>query len=192
MSTAPVSGSIMTADDVVRLPDDGRLYELDEGRLVVLSPAAYWSGIVAAAFVLRIDAFIREHQLGVFAGPDVGMLLARAPDTLRAPDFSYVRRERLSGGIARRGFFSGAPDFAIEVLSPSDRFADVIRKVHQYLAAGTRLVWVVDPDARSVVIFRPGQVPQIVGADGVLDGEDVLPGCSLSLAEFWAELDQEA
>ncbi len=191
MTASPAPGSVMTADELERLPDDGHMYELDEGRLVVLSPAAYWSGIVAAALGSVIGPFIRLHRLGTFAGPDGGLLLARAPDTVRAPDFSYVRRERLTGGVPRRGFFAGAPDFAIEVLSPTDRFAAVSRKVHQYLAAGTLLVWVVDPDARTVVIFRPGQVPRIVGEDGVLDGEDLLPGFSLDLAAFWAELDQE-
>jgi Uma2 family endonuclease len=182
----------MTADQVMELPESSAMYELDEGRLVVLSPAAYWSSIVALAFGRRIAVFVRTHRLGVCAGPDGGTLLARGPDTLRAPDFSFVSRARIGGRLRRRGYFDGAPDFAIEVLSSTDRFAEVSRKVYQYLQAGTRLVWVVDPDARSVVIFRPGQAPEIVGPDGTLGGEEVLPGFTLALAEFWAELDDEA
>jgi Uma2 family endonuclease len=96
----------------------------------------------------------------------------------------------LGAEFAHRGFFPGWRDFAIEVLSPSDRFAQTVRKVQQYLRAGTRLVWVLDPEARTVVTFRPGQeIPEIVGPDGTLSGDSVLPGFTLSLMELWAEID---
>jgi Uma2 family endonuclease len=166
------------------------MYELDEGRLVVMSHASAWSSLVATVFADRIRPFVRRGKLGVCLGPDGGMLLRRRPDTLRAPDFSFLGHDRFPQGFPRCGYFPGTPDFAIEVLSPSDRFANTVRKVHQYLRAGTRRVWVVEPEARTVVIFRPGQeIPEIVGPDGTLSGEGVLPGFTRSLAELWAELD---
>jgi Uma2 family endonuclease len=76
---------------------------------------------------------------------------------------------------------------AVEVLSPSDRRGKVLKQVGEYLDAGTRLVWVVDPRRRTAVVYRPEGEPTILGADGILDGEDVLPGFTLALAEVWVE-----
>lgn len=188
MTTYP-KPELMTAEDVLALPDDGNQYELSEGELIVMSPASYWSSIVAAAILRRIAAFVVEHRLGLVAGADGGMLLRRGPDTLRAPDVSFVRRERIPPDVSRGGFIPVAPDLAVEVLSPSDRFSRVTRKIRDYFAAGTRLVWVVDPDDRVTTVYHPDRPVEIIGADGTLDGEDVLPGFTLSLAELWAELD---
>ena len=191
MTTSP-KPTLMTAEDVLLLPDDGNQYELSEGELIVMSPASYWSSIVALAFAERIRAFVQEHHLGIVAGADGGMLLKRGPDTLRAPDVSFVHRDRIPPGVSRGGFIPVAPDLAVEVLSPSDRFSQVNRKIRDYFAAGTRLVWVVDPGDRLTMVYHPDRPVEIIGPDGILDGEDVLSGFTLSFAELWAELDDEA
>lgn len=183
---------LMTAEDLLKLPDDGStLYELDRGRLVCMCPASLLSSVVAGRILAALTAFVARLRLGVVAGADGGYRLVSGPDTLRAPDVSFVRRERLPGGRLRPGFFAGAPDLAVEVLSPSDRYADVTRKVGQYFAAGTRLVWVVDPAARTAVVFHPGVSPVTLDPDGALDGEDVVPGFRLPLVELWEDLADE-
>ena len=182
MATSPTQ-DLMTVEEFMRLPDDGQRHELDEGRLVCMPPSAFKSGHVAALVLIRLGRFAMEHDLGVVVGPDAGVLLRRGPDTVRAPDVSFVRGGRVvDTGI---GYFPGAPDLAVEVLSPSDRYAAVVRKVSQYFAAGTRLVWVLDPYTRTAAVHHPGGEVIELAEDGVLDGEDVLPGFRLPLAEVW-------
>lgn len=182
---ATPSERLMTADELMLLPDDGMRYELQEGRLISVPPSGYKSGRVASALGVLLGGFIRLNRLGIFAGPDGGLRLRSQPDTVRAPDFSFVCQERvLDSGT---GYFPGAPDLAVEVLSPSDRFSKVLQKVREYLAAGTRLVWVVDPEDRSVVVFRADGSTTLLGEFDSLDGEDVLPGLTLPLTEIWVD-----
>jgi Uma2 family endonuclease len=174
---------LLTIEDLLRLPDDGQFHELDEGRLVCMPPAAFVSSQVALLLVIRLGSYVLQHGLGILAGADGGVVLGRNPDTVRAPDISFIRAERVVD--TGRGYFEGAPDLAVEVLSPSDRYSAVSRKVSQYLAAGTRLVWVVDPFNRTVAVYRPGREVIELPEDGTLDGEDVVPGFRLALTEIW-------
>ena len=175
--------NLLTVEDLIRLPDDGQFHELDEGRLVCMPPAAFVSSQVAMLLLVRLGAYVLQHGLGIFAGEGGGLVLGRNPDTVRAPGISFIRAERVVD--TGRGYFEGAPDLAVEVLSPSDRYSAVSRKVSQYLAAGTLLVWVVDPFNRTVAVYRAnGEVIELP-EDGVLDGEDVVPGFRLSLTEIW-------
>ena len=181
--TARTTRKLWTADDLMRLPDDGWQYELDEGRLVRTPLSSWKSSRVALRLARHLMIFIDDHDLGAYAGEGGGWLLATGPDTVRAPDFAFVHRDRLAAYQA--GYFPGVPDLAVEVLSPSDRRGTVARKVRQYLALGVRLVWVVDPERRTVAIHRPHREVTMLGEDGILDGEDVLPGFSLPLSEIW-------
>jgi Uma2 family endonuclease len=182
MSAAPVP-DLKTAEELIRLPDDGYCYELDEGRLVWMLSSAYRSSRVASRVHIRLGSFVDQHDLGAVSGEGGGVLLGRAPDIVRAPDVAFVRKERVVD--TGRGYFEGAPDLVIEVLSPSDRYAAVARKMSQYLAAGTRLGWVLDPETRTAAVHRPGREVEELPEDGVLDGEDVVAGFRLSLTEVW-------
>ncbi len=180
------AATLMTAEDLLRLPDDGNQYELVRGKRICMGGTPARPAIVAANIGTLINVFVRQHRLGVCGGADFGFLLASNPDTVRVPDFAFVRAERVPAAGIPDGFWQGAPDLAIEVFSPSNRFTDVLEKVYEYLAAGARLVWVVEPEARKAMVFRPGAAPPLVlGEDGVLDGEDVLPGFTLPLREVW-------
>jgi Uma2 family endonuclease len=179
------AATLMTAEGLLHMPDDGWSYELDRGELIRMSPAGSRAGIVTFRVSLRFGSFVEQHQLGVCGSAEWGFRLSSNPDTVRAPDVGFVRAERISVGGIPEGYWSGAPDLAIEVLSPTDRFADLLVKVQEYLTAGTRLVWVIDPEARKAFIFRPSQAPEIVDADGELSGEDVVPGFVLHLTEVW-------
>ena len=184
MSDASTS-TLMTAEDLLRLPDDGDQYELSQGRLIRMPPASYKSSLVAGNIYGLVWTFVRARNLGICAMADGGMRLASDPDTVRAPGVSFVRAERLPAGGIVPGYWDGAPDLAVDVLSPSNRFGNVQRTVQEYLDAGTRLVWVVDPEARNVTVYRPGGRWTFVGENGTLDGEDVLPGFTLTLMEIW-------
>lgn len=184
MSDAPAV-PLMTADQLAHLPDDGNRYELVEGRLMRMPPASFLSSVIAATILRIMGNFVLEHQLGICAGADGGVRLRPDPDTVRAPDVTFVRAERLPAGRLQAGYWEGAPDLAVEVLSPSDRYPEVQRKVQEYLDAGTRLVWVVDPESRTATVFHPDGRSVFLGADGVLDGEDVLPGFRLALEGVW-------
>lgn len=179
------TSTLMTADELLRMPDDGSTYELDHGELICMGPAGSRSGIVTFRVSLRCGAFVEQQRLGVCGSAEWGFRLSTNPDTVRVPDIGFVSAERIPADGILQGFWPGAPDLAIEVLSPTDRFADVLVKVHEYLDAGVRLVWVIDPESRRAFIFRPAREPEIVDADGELRGEDVVPGFVLHLVEVW-------
>lgn len=189
MATVPTR--LMTADEFLRMPDDGNSYELVEGKQVRVCPASVLSSTVAMTIGGLLSVFVRRHGLGKVGGADWGAKLAVNPDTVRAPDVAFVRRERLREGRLTRGFFAGAPDLVVEVLSPSDRYRNVTRKVQEYLAAGASLVWIIDPEDRSAVVYRADGTVQTYGEDGVLDGSDLLPGFTLSLTEIWEDVEDE-
>jgi Uma2 family endonuclease len=176
---------LRTAADLMQLPDDGYRYELEAGRLIRMPPGGPLASIVAATFLTLVNEFVRLQRLGVVGGADFGIQLARDPDTVRAPDVGFYRADRLPAGGIPETYWDLAPDLAVEVLSPSDRRGKVLKKVGEYLDAGTQLVWVVDPRRRTAVVYRPEGEPTILGADGVLDGEDVLSGFTLALADVW-------
>jgi Uma2 family endonuclease len=129
---------------------------------------------------LRIGALLLQHvdahDLGCVCGADAGFILQRNPDIVRAPDAAFVATARIPADGPPKTFWELAPDLAVEVVSPWDRDRQLNQKIHEYFAAGTRLVWVVYPDTRTVYVYRSPQQVRAVGEDGELDGEDVLPG----------------
>ena len=126
-----------------------------------------------------LEEFVEARGLGEIFG-EAGYVLARDPDTVRGPDLSFVSRERLSPFDDER-FFSGAPDLAVEILSPSNRSGEMHAKVADYLAAGARLVWVIDPERRLITTYRELLAPRRIGSPEPLDGGDVLAGLVIPL-----------
>jgi Uma2 family endonuclease len=179
--TAATPDRMMTADELADLPDDGMLYELSRGMLVCMSPSSYGPSRIAGRILAKMATFIDEHELGDYGSAEGGFKLASDPDTVRAPDIWFVRKERVPEGANPEGFYDGPPDLAVEVLSPSDRFHQIAMKVRDYLDAGTPLIWVLDPKGRLAAVFRPGAPVRFIDADGVLDGEDILPGFTLPI-----------
>ena len=179
------SPGLMTAEELFRLPDDGFRYELVRGRLVRMDTSGSRSSVITGRISRRLGSFVEAHALGLTGDADWRFKLASDPDIVRAPDVAFVRADGIPTTGVPPGFWPGAPDLAIEVVSPSDRIADVVEKVQEYLAFGARLVWVVDPEARKAIIFRRDAPPEVVGPDGELHGEDVVPGFVLRLADIW-------
>ena len=155
-----------------------------------MPPSFSASSFVAMTLGALVTVFVRLHKLGVCTMADGGVKLASNPDTVRAPDFAFFSKERLPTGVPPRGYL-GPPDLAVEVVSVTDRLTDVVKKAKEYLGAGTRLVWVIEPATRAALVFHPGREPDHVEGDATLEGEDVLPGFSLPLSELWQGLAEE-
>lgn len=164
-----------TVEDLYVMPDDDTKYELQVGLLVAEPPPGFRHGRVAMNLGLMLGNHVRRHQLGVVLA-DTGFVLARNPDTVRCPDLSFVSSQQVEGIRDPIKAFEGPPDLAVEVLSPSNTPGAVHAKVADYLAAGTRLVWVVDPEQETVTVYRSLLSPRRLSGEDELDGEDVVQG----------------
>ncbi len=181
----PVHSRSFTIDDLYAMPDDGCHYELQAGVLVSEPVPGWRHGRVAFRVAELVGAHVRKNRLGAVVTNDSGFILSRSPDTVRGPDVSFVSRERLTSVGDPEAAFPGAPDLAVEILSPSNTPARMHAKVADYLAAGTRLVWVVDPQTKTVVEYRSLLSPRILLPGDALEAEDMLPGLALDVAELF-------
>ena len=170
----------ITADDLLRANIPDRRTELVRGQLVVREPAGGRHGRVAMNLGVELGMYVKRTRAGAVFAAETGFKLASDPDTVRAPDVAFVAQDRLPPRETR-GYPALAPDLVVEVLSPDDRPGEVLAKVGDWLSAGSRLVWVVDPDARVARVYRHDGSERIVSATDALDGEDVLPGFSCAL-----------
>lgn len=175
-----------TADELLALPDDGIRRELVEGEIREMAPAGFEHSVVAANFATELNVYVRKHKLGFVGTADPTFRLAGEPDTVRVPDVAFVRRERVeqSGGLTK-SFLTGAPDLAVEVVSPNDRHNEIRAKVREYLRAGTAMVIVVHTDDREVTVYRPDRAPLELSEADVIDGEDVVPGWKLPVGDIF-------
>ena len=177
---------IMTAEQLERVDIPGKSTELVRGRLVVSEPPGTFHGKLAGRLLLSVGAFVAAHQLGEVFGQDTGFKIASNPDTVRAPDLAFLGAERLTR-VARRGYAAVAPDLVAEILSPDDRAGEVHMKIAEWLNAGARLVWELDPDRQTARVHRPDGSVSLVEAHGALDGEAVLRGFTCELEELFRD-----
>jgi Uma2 family endonuclease len=177
----------LTADELFRMPDDGyHKYELVAGRLRAMTPAGSLHGAITMRLALAIGAHVEQHRLGVVFAADTGFKLESAPDTVRAPDVAFVTRDRIPAGGLPKAYWPGAPDLAIEVLSPTDVRSEIDEKIEQYVETGVRQVWFVEPSARRVTIHQPNLGPQVLDERGTLAGADLLPGFQYPLSRLFS------
>jgi Uma2 family endonuclease len=170
----------LTADELLHLNLPNKRTELVRGALVVREPPGGEHGVVAGRVLVEIGMFVRAHQLGIVLAAETGFTLFTDPDTVRAPDAAFIQRDRVPDPLPR-GYFTIAPDLAIEVISPGDTSREVNEKVADWLAAGSRLVWCIDPRRRFARVHRADGSVTPVAPDGALSGEDVLPGFAVHL-----------
>lgn len=176
--------SVTTAEQILQTPDLGRC-ELLRGELTMMTPAGYEHARVVSRINSRLAGFVELHQLGQVTTGEGGFLLARDPDTVRAPDVAFVSADRVPHEPLR-GFFQGPPDLAVEVISPNDRASQVAAKIQDWLDAGCRAVWVVDPELRTVTVYRSRSSIVVLRASEQLSGDDVVPGFAIAVAEIFA------
>ena len=172
---------LMTAEQLLETSIPNKCTELVRGVLVVREPPGGRHGSVTMNLTLQLCIHVQREAAGQLFAAETGFTLFRGPDTVRAPDIAFVRRERVPDPISV-GYVDLAPDLVVEVLSPRDRPGETLAKVADWLEAGARLVWVIDPERRVARVYRPDGTESHLGDDGALDGEDVLPGfaCILS------------
>jgi Uma2 family endonuclease len=174
-----------TASELYAMPDDGFRYELVKGELRKMSPAGGEHGVIVVNVTLLLGQHVKINNLGVCCGAETGFKIASDPDTVRAPDLAFVSHERIPEGGAPKKFWPGAPDLAIEVLSPGDTYTEVEEKVEQWLGAGARAVWVINPKRRGVAVYRPTTDVTRLSEGDELDGGDVVPGFRCEVAEIF-------
>ncbi len=179
----PPSAS-MTADELLHLNLPDKRTELVRGVLVVREPPGYLHGRVAAKLSHVLMNHVEANDLGCVLAAETGFRLATDPDTVRAPDVAFIRRDRLPEPPPT-GYAELAPDLVVEVLSPDDRPGEVLSKVADWLNAGVKLVWVVDPWRRRARVYRDDGSDSMLGEDDALDGEDVVPAFTCLLAKIF-------
>ncbi len=175
---------LMTIGQLEGLPDDGR-FELIDGELIEMAPSGGRSSQVAIQFAVPLSNFVRPRNLGKIYGADGGFVLFPDRETVRVPDVAFVRADRLPPEADQEGFLRLAPDLAVEVISPTDRMADVMAKVMMYLDAGVRLVWVADPRSRTATVYAADRTGRLLSANDQLDGGDVLPGFRVRVSDLF-------
>jgi len=175
----------MTSDELLHLELSNKRAELVKGMLVVREPAGYLHGEVAAELANQLMNHVKAQDLGRVLAAETGFMLTSDPDTVRAPDIAFIAKEHLPDPPPA-GYAELAPDLVVEVLSPDDRPGEVLAKVGDWLDAGSRLIWVVDPRRQLARVYRADGSETILGEDGALDGEDIVPGFSAPLRSVLA------
>jgi len=180
-----VTPQLLTAEAFWQLPETELQRELVRGEVIETMPPGGRHGIIAAEIVFRLRDWIRQGA-GGYVGVESGFILARNPDTVRAPDVFYVRADRLPKGGVPEAFWDMAPDLAIEIVSPSESADEVREKVRDYLAAGTPLVWVIYPRSQEVLAHTPDGAAQTYTGQDALQHAEVLPGFTCVVADLFA------
>ncbi len=178
---------LMTADELLALPRGEFRYELVDGELKKMSPAGQKHGRITVRLTEPLAKHVRAHQLGQVYAAETGFKLKSNPDTVRAADIAFVRRERLEILGETESYWPGAPDLAVEVNSPSDTVREVEKKVMEWLEFGSRLVWIVSSKLHTVTVYRSLTDIETLTEKDILDGGDVVPGFQISIAEIFAE-----
>jgi Uma2 family endonuclease len=175
-----------TVDDLWRLGEGDTRRELVNGEIIEMAPVGGVHGRMTLRIARRLVEYVERHGGGEVVVGDVGFVLAlpHDPERVRAPDVAFISTSRLPQGRLPEGFILGAPDLAVEVLSPSDNPVDVQQKVRDYLDAGARLVWIFAPAARTATVYRADGTARLLRDHETLDGEAVLPGLAIPLAEI--------
>ena len=183
---------LVTAEQLLHWPDPDARLELVAGVVHHMTPAGAGHGMIGVRLIVLLDGHVRPRALGAVFGPDTGFWLRRDPDTVRAPDVAFVAAHRLPPrGVSMHGFLELAPDLAVEIRSPRDRTRGSQSKVAEYLDAGVRQVWVVDPPTRSVTLHAPGIAARRLAEHEELDGGEVVPGLRAPVAALFEGVARE-
>ncbi len=176
---------LLTADDLLALHSKGVKGELIRGVLCETVSTGIEHGEIAANFIIGLGTFVKPRRLGRVFGSDSGVRLERDPDTVREPDVAFISADRLLLGVRVPGYSEVPPDLVVEIVSPSDSLREVYDKARMWLSFGVTLVWVADPNTRTVSVHQSGQPMATLTEDDTLDGAPVLPGFTLGVREVF-------
>jgi Uma2 family endonuclease len=177
----------VTADDLIRMADDGKRYELVAGELRMMSPAGWKHGRDGSRLGRILGRHVDDHDLGEMFMAETGFLLSRDPDTVRAPDISFIAKQNLPKEEPESAYWPGAPDLAVEVLSPNDRTGEVDAKIRDWLDGGAKQVWIVDPGVKTITVYRSPTDVESFAVGQTLEGGDVVRGFSCAVADVFGE-----
>ena len=185
MSTAATK-KLLTAEEFAKLPNpiDGSKQELVRGEVITMPPPSFLHGVVQSNISFVLKTFARSSNLGRVT-VESGVITDTGPDTVRGPDVAYWSFERLPADHVPVVYANVAPDLCVEVKSPSNTPARTTKKVGEYFTCGARMVWVVDPEERTVTVYRKAGDGRVLWEDAAITGEDVLPGFTSPVAEFF-------
>jgi Uma2 family endonuclease len=186
MAPTALTQKLLTAEEFSCLPDppDGSQQELVRGVVMTMARPRGPHGFCCAAISGEIYAYLKQHKIGQVFSNDTGVVTETNPDTVRGPDIFYFSFERMPA-IPEADYFRIGPDLAVEVLSPTNRRAGILEKIREYLTVGTRLVWVLSPEDKSVTVHRIAEEGKALYAGAILLGEEVLPGFSVPVADLF-------
>jgi Uma2 family endonuclease len=179
------TGRKITAEDLLRMPDDGFRYELVKGELNKMAPAGKTHGVLAMKIGWRLAQYVEAHELGHVCAAETGFRLSGNPDTVRAPDVAFINQQRIEEIGDVEGYWPGAPDLAIDVVSPSDTYTQVQDKVLTWLDAGTRMVIVLNSRQQTAAVYRSRTDIAMLTKNDTLDGKDVVPGWTLAIEDLF-------
>lgn len=179
-ATTPV-----TAEQLLRMPNDGFRYELVAGELKKMPPSDWRHGAVGGQLHSLLGLRILRDRAGRIFLAKTGFLLSRDPDTVRAPDIAFIRKDHLPASPPREAFWPGAPDLAVEVASPGDTVREIDDKVKAWLDAGAMAVWVVNPAWQSVTVYRSTTDIRVLTVNDELTGDEIVPGFRCRVGEIF-------
>ena len=181
---------IWTEAELQSLPDDGFIHEVVDGELVTSPKNDWFHGCICSRLITALSIFVSKHRLGKVLASSTGFWMHNR--NCRAPDISFVPKERLIElGFKpnERRFFPGAPDLAVEILSPNNTRSEINRRLKDFFSSGTRLAWIINPETESVEVCHSLTQRELVGSGGFLEGEDLLPGFRYPIANLFKEWD---
>lgn len=193
MSTvADAPQKIWTEAELMALPEDGFMHEVVNGELIMSPKNNFQHENICTRLLTALREFNRLHRLGAVRGSSAGFWMNNR--NCRAPDISFIPKSRFDAlGFSpnSRSFFPGAPDLAIEILSPSNSRREMDERLRDFFASGTQLVWIINPDTESVEVCHSLTKRALIGPGGFLDGEKLLPGFRFPIADLFKEWDWE-
>ncbi len=176
--------TLVTAEQLLEMPEAEKGWELIDGDLVEMTPGAPGQGRITSRLDRRLGMHVEDHGLGEVITNEPGFILHRNPDTVRAPDVAFVARERVPASGVPDTYWELAPDLVVEVVSPSDRAGELQAKAHMWLQAGVKMVWVVYPATRTIMVYEGGVV-RVLRAGDRLEGGSVVPGFSCPVRDIF-------
>ena len=192
-ATVETPKKVWTEAEIQALPDDGYIHEIVDGELVMSPKNNFFHGLICARLSMALQSFAVEHRLGLVLDSSTGFWMQNR--NCRAPDISFVTRQRLNGlkfKPTSSEFFPGAPDLAIEVLSPDNSRAEMTGRLKDFFSSGAQLAWLINPETEMAEICHaPDQRRLLGGPNAELEGEHLLPGFCYPLANLFKEWDWE-
>ncbi len=186
MTTTTVPETLVSAEELYEMGDIGPC-ELIEGRIIKMSPTKTTHGRLESRLDRWLGNFVEANDLGEVMTGETGIYTKRNPDTVRGADILFISHGRLKMATPDK-FLDVAPELVIEILSPSDRWKDMEKKIAEYFAIGVEWVWVVDPKKKAVMVFSSSETMKVYKEGDVLSGESISKGFQLDISKFFSRL----